>query len=402
MNRKSLFYLLIFFTFFLNSCTRHKSITIQAENPDIITLSKEAIKLNKLKVITTQEKNYRVPIATTASIKLDENALFKANSLITGLVIQDNVNLGDAVKRGQTLATIQNPEIAKLESSYVHEFHLNEIEIEQARNKVELAEETLHREKKLFDEGITPKKDYLQAETDFKLLHTELNGKLTHRKHLNSESSALFSAYGINPQGIKSGIINSSIPITAARSGIVIKKNVSLGALVNPDTVMYEIADFSKLWLDINIYPNILEKIKIGLEVSFKSDTLPKQEFKGTINYIQQVSFNNSGTYLARAILSNSQNILKPGIVGEAFIETDKAEKKIFLNDKCIQGYGKEVFVFQKLNKNRFKKITVELGPQFNDGYIINKGLKAGMKIVSEGSFLLKAELLKSLNAAED
>jgi cobalt-zinc-cadmium efflux system membrane fusion protein len=376
--------------------------SIQREDPEIIKLSSSAIKTNKINYVTAKVKSLKIPIESTATLRINENSLFKANSIIMGLVIQDNVNLGDKVYQGETLALIQNPEIAKLQSTYVHEFHLNEVETEQANTRLSLALENLEREKKLFEEGISPKKDYIQAEADYRIASSELTGKVTHKKHLNSESRALLSAYNLNPRNVKSGIINANLPITAARSGIVIKKNISLGSLVNPDTVMYEIADLSELWLDINIHPKSIDKVKIGQKVTFKTAVYPDKKFNGIISYIQQVSFTNTGIYVARAILDNPSGILLPGLVGEALIETNQAETKVCLPDSCIQQYGKEFFVFEKLSKNRFRKRTVELGSFINDAYLINSGVEANMKIVSEGSFLLKAELLKSLSGDEE
>ena len=88
---------------------------LPADDPEIIKLSSSAIKTNKINYVTAKVKSLKIPIESTATLKINENSLFKANSIIMGLVIQDNVNLGDKVYQGETLALIQNPEIAKLQ-----------------------------------------------------------------------------------------------------------------------------------------------------------------------------------------------------------------------------------------------------------------------------------------------
>ena len=68
----------------------------------------------------------------------------------------------------------------------------------------------------------------------------------------------------------------------------------------------------------------------------------------------------------------------------------------------AVQKYGKETFVFLDLGNGKYKKQDVVLGERDNDGYFINEGLNLGDKVVGNGSFTLKSEMLKSEFAEED
>ncbi len=70
--------------------------------------------------------------------------------------------------------------------------------------------------------------------------------------------------------------------------------------------------------------------------------------------------------------------------------------------EEAVQKYGKETFVFIKLDKNRFRKQTIQLGNHVAGGYLVNAGVQAGDTVVGKGSFILKSEMLKSQFAEEE
>ncbi len=386
-----------------SSCSLNKKETKEsAADSELITVSDQAIKANKITTIKVGTKTLKVPIVSTGQLKLNEDTVYKVNSIISGRVVEDFVKLGDSVYRGQTLAQIENPEIAKIQTNYIHDLHQSDIEILQAKTRLDLANTTLAREKKLYSEGISPKKDYLQAQADASIASSELSIKEHHKEHLLSEAKALLQAYGLDFNDLKTSEISTNTSITAIRSGIVTKKNITVGAIVNPELELYEIADLSKLWLDINIYSGDISKIKKNQVLNFKTDSYPDTIFSGHIDYIQTSSINSSGTYIARAFVDNSKFLLRPGMFGEVIIEQDESSTKVFVPDQCIQKYGKEHFVFEAVDKNHFRKHTIALGSKVNGGHMINSGIEDGATLVSEGSFLLKAELLKSSFAEEE
>jgi cobalt-zinc-cadmium efflux system membrane fusion protein len=371
--------------------------------PDVIQLAPEAIRQSDITTtVTVGSRNVSRQIATTGEIKANENRVFHINSFVTGRVIRDNVFLGDSIHQGQTLALVQNLEVAKVQADYIHELHQNEIEIDQARTRVSLTQKNLERERRLLAEGISPRKDYQQAEAEAIMARQELEGKREHAVHIKTEAKALLGAYGTRPVNPHSERISTSSPVTAPRSGVITKKNITLGDMVTPETVMYEVADLSQTWLDIAVYPKDLSSIRIGQTVSFTTDSLPGKLFIGRINYIQPSADETSQTYIARAYLDNSSGLLKPGMFGQARIEQTTQQTKPFVPEEAVQKYGRENFVFVALGNDRFRKQTVQLGDHISGGYLINSGVQPGDKIVGKGSFVLKAEMLKSQFAEEE
>ncbi len=391
---------LIFTTLLIAGCSLGKQQPqkpVMIDGPTIISLDPSVIAANKIKTIKVRLKTLKIPLVTTAVVKLNDDAVFKISSMISGRVVKDSLKLGDIVKEGTILTYIENPEIAKIQTNYIHELHQNEIDIMQAQTRLDLANDTLAREKKLVEEGISPRKDYIQAEANMTLADSDLKAQKHHKEHLISEAKVYLGTYGLNVSNLNPSYISTRIPIIAPASGIVIKKNISSGAIIATDTILYEIADLSVLWLDLNIYSDDLDKIKPGQTVEFQTNSYPDKQFKGQVNYIQPNSISNVATFTARVFINNENLLLKPGMLGKAIIEQNQTETKIFVPNDCIQKYGKEYFVFEALDKNRFEKKTISLGGDVPGGHLINSGIDNGAILVSNGSFLLKAELLKGL-----
>jgi RND family efflux transporter MFP subunit len=393
MIKKNIIYIICFvltFSMFLTGCGKKEAETVQS---DIITLSQKAVNKAEIKSAMVTEQEVESSITTTAQVKSNEDSRYVLSSLATGKLVKDNVKLGDYVHAGQVLALVQNPEVVKISSTAVRDLHENNIALRQAQNRYNLAKTNYEREVKLYNNGISPQRDLLQAKTDMLLAKDDIATLQRRSSDIKNEANSLLSIYGTSSNF---NSLASSSPIKAIKSGIVTKKNVTVGAIVSTDEVLYEIQDLSKLWLDITLYSNNVNKIKKGQLVQFTSDSIKGKVFEGKVDYIQPISDDVSQTFIARVFLDNSLGLLKPGMFGNAVIKSDVKEKKAFVPEAAVQKYGKETFVFFNLGDNKFKKIPVELGEKIQGGYYVNSGIQAGDIVVTKGSFTLKAEMLKS------
>jgi cobalt-zinc-cadmium efflux system membrane fusion protein len=368
---------------------------------DVIALNPDAIKGAGISTFTVFEKPLVSQIITTGEIKANEDKKFTINSITTGRIIQDSVKLGDYIKQGQTVAVIQNPEVTQINANSTQQLHENRISIRQAQTRYSLAKMNYEREKRLFKEGISPQKDYIQAQSDMIIAKDELANLKERTVHIKSEARAMLGTYGVSANLNSESLITSS-PITALRSGVVTKKNITVGSVVAPDQILYEVSDLKQLWLDITLYSKDIAKIKDGQTVIFKSDSFPDQEFIGKIDYIQPASNEPTQTFIARAFINNPLGFLKPGMFGEIVVSSNIKANKPFIPEEAIQKYGKETFVFLDSGNGKYKKQVVQVGEKAIGGHFINSGVQAGDKIVGTGSFTLKSELLKSEFAEEE
>jgi cobalt-zinc-cadmium efflux system membrane fusion protein len=371
---------------------------------DEIVLSPQANQNAGITALAVHLMRYQQDIKTTGEIKADENRVFHINSMVAGRVTKDNVNLGDIIKKDQVLALVQNTEVARIYGDYVHQKHQNEVQIHQLMSKIELAKNTFERTNQLFKEGIAPQKDVMANQNALDQLSIELKGVREHQTHLVSETESLLSAYGktIKASDEDGRTIDNKSPMVAPRGGVVIKKNITEGDVVNSSEPLYIVADLTSVWLDITIYDKDLANIQVGEGVTFTSDSLPSRTFTGKIDYIQPLAGDTTRTFLARVTLPNPGLALKPGMFGTALIHSAKSENLPYIPDSAIQRFGDETFVFEEVSAGHYHKRKIELGDRIADGYLAKSGIGDGQRIVVKGSLLLKAELLKRTNPAQE
>ncbi len=398
MRKKITIYLLITFLslFLFVGCTSQKELTDTIKkDPDIITLDGDAVKQAGIESIIVEELPVKTQLKTTGQIKTNEDKRYTLNSMVTGRIVQDRFKLGDYVKQGQIVALIQNPEVIQINASATRELHENKIAIRQAQTRYSLARTSYERERRLYSQGISPQKDLIQAQSEMIIAKDEVANLRERSVHIQSETKAMLGVYGTGAN-LNTERLTTSSPITAIRSGIITKKNITVGSVVSPDQVLYEVSDLSELWLDITLYSNDIAKVSQNQVVKFKPDSYPGKSFLGKIDYIQASANEPTQTFVARAFINNSLGLLKPGMFGSIVIDSNIKENKPFVPDSAIQKYGKEVFVFYDLGGGKYKKQDISLGEKAQNGYFVVDGLNAGDKVVAKGSFTLKAEMLKS------
>jgi len=395
---------------FLSACQKQESPPVESKSLDSapvqkrgdeVHLSKNAIKLAGIESAPLVEKANLIEITTTGQIKADENRVFHINSLVPGRIVKDNVVLGNTIKAGDVLAIVQNLEVAKTFGDYISKAHDNETETKVLKAKLELFQKNMDRLNALNKEGIVAQKDFITAQNTLKVGQIDYQASQEHAVHIRAEAKALLSAYGVDLDQVeKKGMdireIKTGSPLVSPRSGVVIEKTVTVGDVVNPSQPLYVVADLSEVWLDITVYDKDLENIKQGETVHFHSDSLPNLKVEGRITYIQPSAGENTRTFLARASLPNPRAQLKPGMFGQVSIKTAEGKRKPFLPDSAIQKNGADTFVFIDEGSDSFQKRTIQLGERLGDGYLVNDGLKSGERIVHNGSFQLKSELLKA------
>ena len=361
---------------------------------DIVVLPQSEIK--DVKTVIIKKKLLIKQLKSTGVVKSNEDKVFLISALAPGQIVNDIVKLGDKVRKGQILAYIRNPEVLSGYSSYLHQLHESKEQIKQATVRKNLAVSSYQRESSLFNEGISPKKDYLAAQAELKIAESNLNYAKEHYHHTEMEAKSLMSAYGVSFDPHSESIKTTS-PIQSLGSGVVTKKNVIKGQVVAPNDVLYEITDLSQLWLDLNIFAKDFASIKEGQEVIFVPDSYPNESFSGHIGYIHPTTNDSTNTFVARVFINNPNNRLTPGMFGAVTIKNDMKKNLPFVPDEALQHYGKETFVFVELAEGKYKKYTVEIASATEEGSFIEQGIKENDKVVTAGSFKLKSEMLKKL-----
>lgn len=339
-------------------------------------------------LVELRQQNQR--IETTGEIKPDENRVFHMNSLVGGRLASDLVSLGDYVKTNQKLALVENLDVMRISANYIHETHTKDLEIKQSQTRLKYLLANKLRLEKLFNERIAAEKDYFQAQTQLALEEANVDTAIKEKGHQRAETKALLSAYGVSVNDIKNDAPVRFSPILSPKNGFIVKKNITIGDVINSSEPLYVVSDLSQVWLDITIFDRDLSAVKEGASVTFTTDSLPEQRFTGRVDYIKPLA-QDSRTFVARAVLQNSKLMLKPGMFGHVEISQIGGIKQPFVQGLAIQSFEGQQVVFVKLPDGSYQCVPVHLGRRLDDGYFVT-GLKPGQQVVTRGSYYIKEQ----------
>jgi len=192
--------------------------------------------------------------------------------------------------------------------------------------------------------------------------------------------------------------ISSEIALTAPVAGTVTARNINPGMIVEPNKDLMKVTDLSTVWAVAQVYENDIAKLRQGGGVSVTSDAYPDRIFRGNVAYIDPNIEPQTRTAQVRVELDNSDRSLKIGMyVNASFVAAgDSGATAPTIPASAVQMIGSQQMVFAATGEpNVFALKFVRLGTESDGRFTVIEGLKAGDRIVTDGSFLLRAEWLK-------
>jgi len=187
----------------------------------------------------------------------------------------------------------------------------------------------------------------------------------------------------------------SPYSIKASISGWIIKRDVTPGEFVTEEHSIYIIADLSKVWVNLAVYPKDADRIRPGLTAHINAIGSKKQA-EGIIDYVTPILDVDTRSMTARVVLPNPNNAWRPGTFVRARVVADPGEEGLVVEKSAVQVFDEEQVVFVADGPGRFKPVEVKTGDS-NSHYIrILSGLELGTEYVSAGAFELKAKIVTS------
>ncbi len=189
----------------------------------------------------------------------------------------------------------------------------------------------------------------------------------------------------------KSGRPLMSIPVYSPFSGVVVEKMVQQGQYVTAGELLFNIADLSSVWVEIELYENELANIHSGQQVEIRARSLPDKVLTGRITFIYPFLDPKTRTVKARVGMANPGMNLKPDMFVNAVIKLPLASS-IVVPLTAVMDTGKRQVVWVESSPGIFEPRDVTLGEKANDKVQILSGLKEGEKVAVSGSYLIDSE----------
>jgi RND family efflux transporter MFP subunit len=316
---------------------------------------KEAgIKIDEVRPVALKEK-----ITVQGRVDFDQRRLSHLTSKVAGRVDQVFAFLGDRVKANQLLATIYSQEYLVAQSEFI-----------QAEQRI----------------------DRLVARKD----STE---EIVAARSIYESARRKISVIGASEDDINYLITNHApktmLEIRAPFDGTVVETNEILGHFVDVGSLLFHIADFSSVWILVDVYEKDIKLLTTGMKATIEVSAYPGETFKGQLTRILDVVDDKTRTIKARIEAENNHHKLKPGMFASAILTTNKSSMVLALPAGSIQREGDKRYVFVVPNDSTFVKRYVEIGKETQERIEISGGLKEGERVVINGAFTLKSEMLK-------
>ncbi len=387
--------LFVFLTSLLTGCSKPQAnssdivIVRTKESKGILKISHEAAESIGLEMEVVKERKVSFDIKYNSIVKSIPNKTFFVSSPVNGRIQDVFVELNQVLNVNQPLAKISSQDVAELQFDVTKEKIDLEGDLQEATLELSLAKSSYDREKKLFEDGITAKKDFLEAENIYKVAESKFNILEKKKKSVTELAEKRLAIFGSNiaDDSSNTGLVEIKSPL----HGLIIKRLINPGEVVDKDKVLFEASDLSEVFLESKIYEKDLPGINLGKKTTFTTEALPGSLFHGEINYVSQVVDPETRTIAVRAKVQNPGYKLKPEMFGKMSISLSDKDA-IAINKDAVQKIDNENVVYVK-KAYGFKEIKIKLGKE-TDGLVeVISGLKPGEEIVTKGSFWLKSEL---------
>jgi len=189
----------------------------------------------------------------------------------------------------------------------------------------------------------------------------------------------------------KAGKPNIRLPIYTPLSGIVIEKMVQQGQYVNTGEVLFNIADLSRVWVEIDVFENEVPYVRVGQQVEIRSAVEHGAVFNGRISFVYPFHDPKTHTVKARVEMPNPGHMLRPDMFVNAIIRVPLA-KGIVVPVTAVIDTGKRQVVWVEMSPGMFEPRDVQAGERIDDKIQILSGLKPGDKVAVSGSYLIDSE----------
>ena len=231
------------------------------ERTEGIALTEEETKAVEIQTVKASYLPLRSQLAAMGKVIAPQQRKAIVSYAFPARISQIHIRIGDWVKKGQKLVTLQSEEVGSAKSEFY-----------KALADYELTQINSERQKRLFDRGVGAKKDFLTSEADLKVAQVNLNAaeKKLHVLGFSEEEIKIIS---------ETHQINPVISLYAAIAGKIIQNNAVLGAMVDQATEILVIMNPTVLWIDAEIYEKDIAKIRLGQKVEVSVPDYPGEKF---------------------------------------------------------------------------------------------------------------------------
>ncbi|MBW2703909.1 MAG: efflux RND transporter periplasmic adaptor subunit, partial [Deltaproteobacteria bacterium] len=263
---------------------------------NIIELSAQALENAELEIAVAGPGTIQQSLRIQGDVKLETERVASIVARVKGVVKKVMKKMGDQVKKGEALVTIDSKELAEAKMAYLETEH-----------KIEFSKKALKRETQLLAKKITSKEAFLEKE------HAVEEAEIAHASALQKLKVLGFSERSLHQFQDDLERNMTRFSLRAPFAGEIIKKNVTLGEALEEEKEVFVVADLSRVWVEAKVPVAKVGGLEKGQKVQVFSDKTAKK-IEGELVYIASLADEASRTVLVRVEIDNGKGAWRPGM----------------------------------------------------------------------------------------
>jgi cobalt-zinc-cadmium efflux system membrane fusion protein len=360
-----------------SSAAAEQSGSDRATETPVVDLSEKQSASLKIGPIGWRE--FALLKTAVGTIDFNQNLLVQVSSQYPGKIQKAFFNLGDEVKQGDILFTIDSPDLLQAESTLL-----------ASAGVLELQKRTLSRASMLLKAGGSAQKDVDQATSDEQTAEGNFKAAKNSVRFFGKTEAEI-------EQIVAERKVDSTLLVPSPISGRVVARNAAPGFLTQPGNAAapFSVADLSTMWMLANVIETDAPAYKVGQEVEVRVPAYPDKVFKGHVTTIGAMIDPNSHRQLVRSEIEDPQRLLRSGMFASFVIRVGDPVRSLAVPAEGVVREGDGTMTVWVTNDSRrFVKRTVKVGLQQDGWSQILEGLSHGETVVMNGAVFLSNKLL--------
>jgi membrane fusion protein, heavy metal efflux system len=347
-----------------------------AETPVVDLSEKQA---GTLKIGPVESRDFALLKKAVGTIDFNENMLVQVFSQYPGKILKAFYNIGDEVKQGDVLFTIDSPDLLQAESNLL-----------ASAGVLELQKRTLARVTMLLKAGGSAQKDVDQSTSDQQTAEGNFKAARNAVRIFGKTDAEI-------DQIVAERRVDSTLLVPSPLSGKIVTRNAAPGFLTQPGNAPapFSVADLSTMWMLANVIETDAPAYKLGQEVEVRVPAYPGTVFKGHVTAVGSMIDPNSHRQLVRSEIDDPQHLLRSGMYASFVIRVGDSVRSLAVPAEGVVREGDGTMtVWVTGDRRRFMKRTVKIGLQQDGWSQIVEGLRPGETVVTEGAVFLSNKLV--------
>lgn len=345
--------------------------------PDVvITLAPEAIERAGITVTPVIAGSVSGGLRAPGVVEANAYKQVAVTSLVSGRLTRVAAELGQHVRRGQTIAQVFSPELAEAQTRYI-----------SARAELGADEQEVVRTETLVAIGAASKQELERIQAEHAARRAEVQS-LASRLQLLGLSSRTIADLG--PDKVVDATTNVPAPI----DGVITKRDANVGANIDQSTPLFTIVDLSTVWIVADVFEKDFAQVRVGSPATVTTNAYPDLSVRGRVSYVDPQVNVETRTAKVRVEVPNPRQQLRLGMYADVAFTGEGGSLTPTIPRSAVQNVGDRTVVYlaQQNERGKFVEREVRLGPSAGDRIAVLSGVTLADTVVAEGSFFVRAE----------